>query len=301
MDQSSFNENREEELHLTTVMFKNIPNDYNRSMAIQLLDQAGFGARYDFLYLPVDFRSGCNLGYMFLNFVTEIDAGACIERLSGFSQWAVHSRKVASVVWSRPTQGFEACVERYRNSSVMHFSVPDEFRPIVLRNGQRATFPEPTRVIAGPQVHNVASQSGEVVFASDMHPTSVLFRNIPNDYTRDMFLELLREEGFLAAIDFVHLPLDPRRGVGLGYGFVNVVNHDLALRFCQHFEGFSRWCVRSRKVAQLTWSKPTQGLSAYVERFRNSPLMRPDSPDEARPIFLVQGQRVPFPAPTRRF
>jgi hypothetical protein len=299
-DQCSFNESREDELHLTTVMFKNIPNDYNRSMAMELLDQAGFKARYNFLYLPIDFRSRCNLGYMFVNCVTEIDASACMERLSGFSQWAVRSRKVASVVWSRPTQGLDACVERYRNSSVMHPSSPDEFRPIVLHNGQRVPFPASTRSVACPQVQHATRQSRESAPAGDMHPTSVLFRNIPNDYTRDMFVDLLRQEGFLSAVDFVYLPLDPHRGLSLGYGFVNAVNHDLAQRFCQHFDGFSRWCVRSRKVAQLSGSKTTQGLLAYVERFRNASLMRPDLPDEARPILLMQGQRVPFPAPTVR-
>lgn len=297
---SSSNHDGHDEVQLTTVMFKNIPNDYNRSMVMELLDQAGFKTRYDFLYLPMDFRSRCNFGYAFINFVTEVDAETCTSCFSGFSQWAVPSRKIASVVLSRPTQSLEACVERYRNSSVMHPSVPDEFRPVVLCNGQRIPFPAPTRTIAGPETQERAVPAQGAPAAGDMHLTSVLFRNIPNDYTRDMFLELLRQQGFLAAVDFVHLPLDPRRGLCLGYAFVNVVSHDLALRFCQHFEGFSRWCVRSRKVAQLTWSKPTQGLAAYVERFRNSSLMHPESPDAARPILLVQGQRVSFPAPTRR-
>jgi len=304
MDESSLRSSSKgdapDEVQLTTVMFKNIPNDYNRSMVMELLDQTGFKTRYDFLYLPMDFRSQCNFGYAFINFVSEADAETCTSCFSGFSQWAVPSRKVASVVLSRPTQSLEACVERYRNSSVMHSSVPDEFRPVVLCNGERVPFPAPTRAIAGPETQERAVSVQGALAAGDMHLTSVLFRNIPNDYTRDMFLELLRQQGFLAAVDFVHLPLDPRRGLCLGYAFVNMVNHDLALRFCHHFEGFSRWCVRSRKVAQLTWSKPTQGLAAYVERFRNSSLMHPESPDATRPILLVQGQRVAFPAPTRR-
>jgi len=298
-DRSSSKESGDEQLQFTTVMFKNIPNVYSRNMVMELLDHAGFRSRYNFLYLPVDFRSRCNFGYAFINFVSEGDAEACMAHFYGFSQWSVPSRKVASVVSSRPTQGLEACVERYRNSSVMHPSVPDEYRPVVLSNGQRILFPSATRAIADPQAQNVSAPSQEVACAGDAHLTSVLFRNIPNDYTRDMFLELLRQEGFLAAVDFVHLPLDPRRGSCLGYAFVNAVNHELALRFCQHFEGFAHWRVRSRKVAQLTWSKPTQGLSAYVERFRNSSMMHPESPDEARPILLVQGQRVPFPAPMR--
>lgn len=286
--------------HLTTLMFKNIPNDYTRSMVMELLDASGFRCRYDFLYLPVDFRSGCNFGYAFLNLVTQRDADACVSRFSGFSQWLVPSKKVASVVISQPTQGLPACIERYRNSSVMHPLVPDEFRPVVLVQGHRVPFPAPTRQLAGPDEQHVPRAAPEVQMARAGQETSVLFRNIPNDYTRDMFVDLLRQEGFLAAVDFLHLPRDPQRGLSLGYAFVNMLSHDLALQFCQHFEGFARWTVRSRKVAELTWSKPTQGLAAYVERFRNSSLMLPDSPDEARPILLVQGLRVPFPAPSRR-
>jgi hypothetical protein len=35
-------------------------------------------------------------------------------------------------------------VELYRNSPVMHHSVPDACKPILLRNGVRIPFPAPT-------------------------------------------------------------------------------------------------------------------------------------------------------------
>ncbi|CAE7888089.1 ML3 [Symbiodinium necroappetens] len=46
----------------TTVMLRNIPNNYTRDMFLELLDQHGFAGRYDFAYLPCDFCRDANLG-----------------------------------------------------------------------------------------------------------------------------------------------------------------------------------------------------------------------------------------------
>ena len=45
----------------TTVMLRNIPNNYTREMFLALLDDNGFAGRYDFVYLPCDFRRQANL------------------------------------------------------------------------------------------------------------------------------------------------------------------------------------------------------------------------------------------------
>lgn len=54
---------------LTTVMLRNIPNRYSREMLVDQLNQK-FRGKYDFLYLPIDFNSKCNVGYAFINFRT---------------------------------------------------------------------------------------------------------------------------------------------------------------------------------------------------------------------------------------
>jgi hypothetical protein len=57
-------------------------------------------------------------------------------------------------LWSKPFQGLEANVARYRNSPVMHPEIPDEFKPVVFRDGQRAEFPQATKKIPLPRIRN---------------------------------------------------------------------------------------------------------------------------------------------------
>ncbi|CAK0852109.1 unnamed protein product [Prorocentrum cordatum] len=44
-------------------------------------------------------------------------------------------------------QGRSADVKHYGNAPAMHKVVPDEFRPVLLQNGQQQLFPEPTAAL----------------------------------------------------------------------------------------------------------------------------------------------------------
>ncbi|CAD8097975.1 unnamed protein product [Paramecium sonneborni] len=52
----------------TTIMIKNIPNKYTVQMLQDLIDLQHHDS-YDFLYLPIDFKNKCNMGYAFINFI----------------------------------------------------------------------------------------------------------------------------------------------------------------------------------------------------------------------------------------
>jgi len=135
----------------TTVMLRNMPNNYSRAMLLDLLDSEGFAGQYDFLYLPMDFHSRASLGYAFINFVSCAAAAGFWKIFDGYSKWVIPSRKVSGVSWSGPHQGLEAHVERYRNSPVMSSAVPDEYKPVLFLEGVRTPFPPPTRRIRAPR------------------------------------------------------------------------------------------------------------------------------------------------------
>lgn len=131
--------------------------------------------------------------------------------------------------------------------------------------------------------------------------TTVMLRNLPNRYTRDMLLQMLDSEGFIGRYTFVYLPIDFKTHSGLGYAFVDLVLPEDAVRLRERFEGFSRWAIQSEKICSVGWSAPAQqGLHAHVDRYRNSPVMHFSVSDEWKPAVFANGQRVPFPPPTRR-
>jgi|Transcript_54012 hypothetical protein len=128
--------------------------------------------------------------------------------------------------------------------------------------------------------------------------TTVMFRNLPNDYSQQMLLALLDSEGFEGLYDFLYVPFDFKRRAGLGYAFINMVSPDAARKIKSELQGFKKWSIPSKKVLEVCYSKPLQGLAANIERYRNSPVMHPDVPEEFKPALFENKRRIPFPAPT---
>lgn len=136
----------------TTVMLRNLPEGFSRDALLQLLDSEGFNGRYDFAYLPVDFDTLQGLRHAFVNMVSPAEAAQIRSHLEGFTKWDRLSDSVCSVAWNDRQQGLPSLVDRYRNSPVMHETVPDECKPIILASGRRAPFPPPTQKIKAPKI-----------------------------------------------------------------------------------------------------------------------------------------------------
>jgi len=130
--------------------------------------------------------------------------------------------------------------------------------------------------------------------------TTVMVRNIPTEYTRDMLIELMNSEGFEGDYDFLYLPIDFSSSNANGYAFVNFTSPDDAQRFQEHFKGFSKWAVSSENVCDISWSNVLQGLAAHVDRYRSSPVMHEEMPDECKPVVFSNGVRAPFPPPLKK-
>jgi hypothetical protein len=135
----------------TSVMLRNLPNNYSKSMLLSLIDSEGFRSLYDFVYLPVDFTTKACLGYAFINLVDHDTAERFLKAFKGFNNWIIPSRKVCSCTWNTPHQGLEAQIERYRNSPVMHEAVPVEYKPVLFKDGIAQRFPPPNKKIRAPR------------------------------------------------------------------------------------------------------------------------------------------------------
>ncbi|CAJ1406054.1 unnamed protein product [Effrenium voratum] len=149
----------------TSVMLRNLPNNYTRSKLLEMLDNEGFAGKYNFVYLPIDFQTEASLGYAFVNLVDSFHVPKLQERLTGFKKWRVPSKKVCEVRLCGPWPDLEAHIERYRNSSVMHHTVPEEFKPALFENGKRVAFPKPSKVPRPPQIRRAAGpvESGDAL------------------------------------------------------------------------------------------------------------------------------------------
>ena len=102
-----------------TVMIRNIPNRYTRKLLRRLLDDK-VAACYDFLYLPIDFTNGCNMGYAFINMV---NAEAIVKLHNAFhrSRWPkFRSSKVCSLCFAR-VQGKAALINLFERCVVTIF------------------------------------------------------------------------------------------------------------------------------------------------------------------------------------
>ncbi|OIW08735.1 hypothetical protein TanjilG_03411 [Lupinus angustifolius] len=136
----------------TTVMIRNIPNKYTRDSLVDYLeklcmlenhkaeDNEGDGSgkdriilAFDFVYLPIDFKSGLNKGYAFVNFTSPKGAWKFNMTASNMKWELFQSHKIRKVVAAR-LQGkealqkhFEMGVENKGQLGGSDFSILDKF------------------------------------------------------------------------------------------------------------------------------------------------------------------------------
>ncbi|XP_059301253.1 protein MEI2-like 2 [Lycium ferocissimum] len=123
----------------TTLMIKNIPNKYTSKMLLAAIDET-HKSTYDFLYLPIDFKNKCNVGYAFINMVSPAHIVSFYEAFNGKKWEKFNSEKVASLAYAR-IQGKVALVTHFQNSSLMNED--KRCRPILFRSeGQEAADEE---------------------------------------------------------------------------------------------------------------------------------------------------------------
>lgn len=98
----------------TTCMIKNIPNKYTQAMLIDMINETHWGA-YDFIYLRMDFKNRCNVGYAFVNFIDPLSIATFAQRVMGRKWPRFNSDKICQVTYAR-IQGKAALLEKFRHS-----------------------------------------------------------------------------------------------------------------------------------------------------------------------------------------
>ncbi|XP_022852440.1 protein terminal ear1 homolog [Olea europaea var. sylvestris] len=107
-----------------------------------------YSLQYDFLYLPMDFRTMKNLGYGFVNFTTASAALKIKKILENYrwgavvtSQESFSSKKICEITWAQ-IQGKQKLIRRFETS----FFACDrlDFLPVIMdppRNGSSSMSP----------------------------------------------------------------------------------------------------------------------------------------------------------------
>jgi len=104
------------------------------------------------VYVPTNFETGKCYQYAFVNFISEDIAQQFQMQLQGCADESFFGEQHCEVSWS-DCQGLPDIIEKYRNSPMMHPSVPDECKPMLFVDGRAAPFPAPTRKISKPRTN----------------------------------------------------------------------------------------------------------------------------------------------------
>lgn len=151
----------------TTFMIRNIPNKYTQQMIKDLLDESHQGT-YDFLYLRMDFKNRCNVGYAFVNFIDPRSAVSFALRICGKRWTKFNSEKICSLSYAN-IQGKEALIAKFRDSQVM--LEDPSYRPKIFYTsgplkGTEQDFPGPTPAGLKRMAMRVHSEGSSAVSSS---------------------------------------------------------------------------------------------------------------------------------------
>lgn len=146
----------------TTLMIRNIPNKYTQDMLLEFLDQE-FKGLYDFIYLPIDFKNKCNVGYSFINFINPLSIIPFTKQVHGKKWTRFNSEKICQLTYAR-IQGKESLIRHFQNSTIM--SEDKTYQPKIFHSsgpfiGQEMRFPDPAPEMNDQKLSKVATREDD--------------------------------------------------------------------------------------------------------------------------------------------
>jgi hypothetical protein len=104
--------------------------------------------------------------------------------------------------------------------------------------------------------------------------TSIMIKNIPNKFTKDILLPII-DQNFSKAYDIFILPIDMNKNKNFGYAFINFISSYYIPNFYYMFNG-KKWSnTNSEKICEITYSK-IQGKSNLILHYPTKSVFQND-------------------------
>jgi RNA recognition motif-containing protein len=272
----------------TTIVLRNLPQTWLRGDVVSFLDSHGFHARFDFAYLPRNFKKSQAFGFALVNFPAAADAQQALMALNYF----MLDGQPVLAEWSEVIQGTEALVERYRNSAVMR-DMDELHRPMLLRHGRMVSFPKPTKSVEALAEHMQCPAEAEQAPPECSPRTTLAVRKLGKSSSVESFRELLDQAGFATQYDFVYVPRHFTKGSSFGFAILNFVNDVLA---SEALDKIAMGALSANgETLTAEWSDGPQGLSALIAKYRDNRVMEEGMPESFRPVVLSEGVPIAYP------
>ena len=97
--------------------------------------------------------------------------------------------------------------------------------------------------------------------------TSIMIKNIPNKFTRDLLLSTI-DQNFKGTYDLFILPTDGSKNKNFGYSFINFISCYFIPYFYSKFNNKNWSCTNSKKICEITYSK-IQGRQNLISYYSN--------------------------------
>lgn len=102
--------------------------------------------------------------------------------------------------------------------------------------------------------------------------TTLMIKNIPNKYNKELMLETI-DEHFYDAYDFFYLPIDFNNNCNVGYAFINFKELKFIESFFKRFNN-KKWAIfNSEKICSIKYAR-IQGKEECERHFLGSSLMK---------------------------
>ena len=119
-----------------------------------------------------------------------------------------------------------------------------------------------------------------IIYLEDRR-TTLMIKNIPNKFSRDLILKIINQE-FEGAYDLFVLPTDANGYKNFGYSFINFTNTYYIPYFYFIFNDKKWPNTNSKKVCEITYSK-IQGRNNLISHYSNKIIYKNDLSKKMKP------------------